>query len=192
MKITAIDGANDLFLVENILPMSLIEYIKTQDFWQYSWEYQEMQADTYRRKLITANQLLFSNINRCYRDKLDQIAEVTNVTFIDQPIVEHRCWSSFWLDYHGFDCHIHEDGAERNYSPRMAMQIYLTESADNLGTVFYNDALGKQIRYAFPYKINTGYLMLNHPGQWHGMINKVPAGHIRLSSYTYFMDFSHK
>lgn len=192
MKITAVDIANDLFIVEDALPMSLLQYIKKQDFWQYPWENQEMQSDTHRRKIKTDNLALFDDINQCYFNELDQIAEVTNVTFIDQPILEHRCWSSFWLDYEGFNCNIHEDGAERNYRPLMAMQVYLTESADNLGTVFYHDALGKRVRYAFPYKINTGYLMLNHPGQWHGMLHKVPTGHIRLSSYTYFMDFSHK
>jgi hypothetical protein len=74
----------------------------------------------------------------------------------------------------------------------MAMQIYLTESVDDLGTTWYNDPAGYSVRYKCPYKINTGYLMLNHSGQWHGMTNKVPPGHVRLSSYTYFGNFGHK
>jgi hypothetical protein len=187
MRITQVDSARDLFIVEDLLPNSLLHDIKQLDLWACPWEEQSMQSDWNRRKLITDNQLLFAEVDQHYNKALDQIAEATGVEF------EHKhCWSSFWLDYEDYVCNIHEDGAERGYTPLMAMQVYLTESPDPLGTVWYHDADGKHIRYTCPYKQNTGYLMLNCAGQWHGMPNKVPANHLRLSSYTYFGKFYHK
>lgn len=186
MKITPVDNVPDLFKIEHILPASLIAAINTQDLWQYPWEQQRMQLDWKRRKLITDNSVL-AEVDWHYNQALDVIADAAHVEF------EHQhCWSSIWLDYTGFDCSIHEDGAEREYNPLMAMQIYLTQGEHDLGTVFYHDAQGQQLRYAFPYQANTGYLMLNHAGQWHGMPNAVPADHLRLSSYTYFGKFNHK
>ena len=186
MKITPVDNVPDLFKIEHILPASLIAAINTQDLWQYPWEQQRMQLDWKRRKLITDDSVL-AEVDWHYNQALDVIADAAHVEF------EHQhCWSSIWLDYTGFDCSIHEDGAEREYNPLMAMQIYLTQGEYDLGTVFYHDQQGQQVRYAFPYKINTGYLMLNHAGQWHGMPNTVPADYLRLSSYTYFGKFNHK
>lgn len=186
MIITAVDDQQDLFLIEDILPIELINQIQQEQFWEYPWEKQEMQLDWARRKLIS-NGTLLEKIDIEYNRLLDQIAQATNIEFTNK-----FCWSAFWLDYKGYTCDIHEDGAERNYSPLMAMQIYLTESDDELGTVWYKDSQGTTIRYQFPYKINTGYLMLNRPGQWHGMLNQVPKDHLRLSSYTYFGQFNHK
>jgi hypothetical protein len=187
MIITPVDSKADLFIIENILPKTLVELINKESFWDYNWEEQPMQLDWKRRKLLPDPASPLSSVDQYYNEALSQIEYVTGIEF------EHKhCWSSFWLDYEGFDCSIHEDGAERNYNPLMAMQIYLTESEDNLGTTFYHDIEGTDVRYVFPYKQNTGYLMLNHPGQFHGMLTKVPANHLRLSSYTYFGKFNHK
>ena len=187
MIITPIDKNNDLFVIENILPRDLLLKINTENLWEIPWEDQRMQKGWKRRRLLPDDASPLSEVDFFYNQLLDQIAAATGVIF------EHQhCWSSFWLDYEGFDCSIHEDGAERNYNPLMAMQIYLTESNSKLGTVFYHDNRGDQVRYAFPYKINTGYLMLNRAGQWHGMPTKIPAGELRLSSYTYFGKFIHK
>jgi hypothetical protein len=187
MKITPVDHVPDLFTVEDVLPESLLLSIGQQDLWQYPWEQQRMQLDWKRRKLIVNDGDLLQQVDQHYNHAIDQIAAAAHVVFEHQ-----QCWSSFWLDYEGFDCSIHEDGAEREYNPLMAMQVYLTQAAADLGTVFNHDAQGQQVRYAFPYKINTGYLMLNHAGQYHGMLNKIPANHLRLSSYTYFGKFNHK
>lgn len=187
MKIAAVDSQNDLFVVEEILPESLIEQIEQENLWAYPWQEQEMQSDWNRRKLSPPTGSPLTLVDQYYKQALDEIEEIVNIQF------EHKhCWSSFWLDYEGFDCKIHEDGAERGYTPYMAMQVYLTDSLDDLGTVWYYDSLGKHQRYAFPYVKNTGYLMLNHAGQWHGMTNKIPPNHHRLSSYTYFGKFDHK
>lgn len=185
MIIEPVDSLNDLFLVIDPISNELMAKLSKEDFWQYSWERQDMQQNWNRRKLIP--NALLQQIDEEYLDLLDQIELAVNIKFTHK-----HCYSSFWLDYENFTCGIHEDGAERNYTPLMAMQIYLTEANHDLGTVWYNDAEGKSIRYQFPYKKNTGYLMLNRPGQYHGMTNSVPAGHLRLSSYTYFGNFDHK
>jgi hypothetical protein len=187
MIITPVDSQLDLFIVENVLPLDLLEQINQEDLWSCPWEKQDMQLEWDRRLLLPTADSPISQIDTYYNQLLDQIADTVGVEFIHKS-----CWSSFWLDYENYICNIHEDGAERGYTPLMAMQVYLTESPDNLGTVWYHDAEGKHIRYAFPYKQNTGYLMLNHAGQYHGMLNKVPSGHLRLSSYTYFGQFNHK
>lgn len=186
MIIKPVDDKLDLFLIEDILPLELLNRIRTEDFWGYDWEKQEMQSRWNRRRLLPDSSSPLGEVDVHYNHVLDQLEEVVGIKFTHKT-----CWSSFWLDYDGFNCTIHEDGAERNYNPLMAMQIYLSESIDQLGTVWYHGPMGK-VRYAFPYKINTGYLMLNHSGQWHGMLNNVPPGHLRLSSYTYFGQFEYK
>jgi len=187
MKITAVDSKNDLFFIENILPDSLLEQIESINLWQHPWEIQQMQSDWKRRKLVINEHSVLSQIDYYYNQALDAIALATNTEF------DHKtCWSAFWLDYAGFDCPIHLDGAERGFTPPMAMQIYLTESPDNLGTVWYYDSDGQHVRYSFPYRRNTGYLMLNHAEQYHGMLTPIPENHLRLSSYTYFGKFNHK
>ncbi len=187
MIITQVDHIPDLYKIENILPEQLIEKINAENFWAYEWEEQEMQSGWKRRKLALGESSPLAEVDVYLNEALTQIENAVNIVF------EHKfCWSSFWFDYEGFTCSIHEDGEERNYTPHIAMQIYLLKSHENLGTVFYNSRNANDVRYVFPYKINTGYLMLNRPGQWHGMTNTVPADCPRLSSYTYFGNFNHK
>ncbi len=186
MKISPIDSTPDLFKVDEILPWDLIRQIEKEDLWSYPWEFQNMQNSWKRRKLIIQNTLL-AQVDYYYNQVLDLIAEETKIIWENK-----HCNSSFWLDYEGFDCAVHLDGEERNFTPLMAMQVFLSESESNLGTVFYHDEQGKNIRYECPYKINTGYLQFNHARQWHGMPNRILPGELRLSSYTYFGQFKHK
>jgi hypothetical protein len=185
MIITPVDEQNNLFSVTNILPDNIIDQIKQEDLLNYSWELQEEQHDWKRRKLLPASDSPILKIDNIYMSVMDQIAQALNIQFS----VNH-CNSNFWLDYMGFGCPIHLDGfGER---PKIAMQIYLTETPHELGTVFYHDTHGKKLRYRCPYKINTGYIMLNNDNQWHGMTETIPEGTFRLSSYTYFSRFEHK
>lgn len=187
MKITQVDSIPDLFLIEDILPSEILDRISKESFLDYQWETQELQQAWKRRKLIPHKNSPLAEIDDYYSKSLDQIAAAANIEFI-----EKFCTSSFWLDYDDFDVSIHLDGEDRNFEPLMAMQIYLTDGDYQLGTIFYHDQMGKSVRFKFPYKINTGYLMLNNKNQWHGMLNKVPPEHLRLSSYTYFSRFNHK
>ena len=188
MKITAVDDQRNLFLVEEALPQDLLESIKKEEFHNYPWAAQEMQLNFSRRQLLVDDTGVLADVAAAYNDCLTDIEHHLNIAFH-----EPRCWSSFWLDYAGFRCPVHLDGEERGYRPRLAMQLYLSEDPDaKLGTVFYHDAQGKHTRYSFPYRTNTGYIMINGPTQWHGMLNHIPSQHWRMSSYTYFMNFDHK
>lgn len=188
MKITAVDDQFNLFLVEQVLPEDLLGLVKKEEFQLYPWMPQEMQLDFKRRQIIFDDTSILTKVDAEYNTCLSIIEEHLNINFH-----ESRCWSSFWLDYQGFSCPVHLDGAERGFKPKLAMQLYLSDDPQaKLGTVFYHDAQGKHTRYSFPYRANTGYIMVNGPTQWHGMLNPIPSEHWRLSSYTYFMNFDHK
>jgi len=63
------------------------------------------------------------------------------------------------------------------------MQIFLSDAPEQLGTVFYNK---DEVRKAFNFTKNSGYIMFNNSEQLHGMENKVSANVQRLTSYSYF------
>jgi hypothetical protein len=96
--------------------------------------------------------------------------------------------ASVWLDHSQFSMGIHED----NSAVDIAMQVYLLPNDVSIGTKFYYPLIGDQstrypgsMRYDFPYVVNTGYIMINAPGQFHGATKSAPAGTLRCSSYTY-------
>jgi hypothetical protein len=98
-----------------------------------------------------------------------------------------QCGGQFWIDHPGFDCSMHTDAELQN-----SMQIYWLAPGPEYGTGFYNNKRG-DILYQFASLVNTGYLMLNHankdgsqPLLWHAMLNPVPTGTIRVSSYWQF------
>jgi hypothetical protein len=79
------------------------------------------------------------------------------------------------------------------------MQMFWVMPTEQHATQFYNSKRQHDIRFAPKSVTNTGYLMLNksntdgsQPLQWHGMLNPVPAGTIRVCSYTHFGDYDHK
>jgi hypothetical protein len=99
-----------------------------------------------------------------------------------------RSGGHFWIDLPGFTCALHTDGHLAN-----SMQLYWTVPGNDWGTGFYRHKRRDSLFYQFASVPNTGYLMLNHrdpdgsqPLQWHAMLNPVPVGHIRVSSYWQF------
>lgn len=183
MKITAIDSRQDLYLIQDILPSSLILDIAQEPVQDYSWELQEGQEAWKRRKLILPPSSKLHLVDKYLNEIRHNIAKDIGVIWH-----EYDCWSSFWLDFPGFTTDIHLDG----YLP-CAMQLYLGHNISDIGTVFYHDhTVPLRVRYQFEYKPNTGYLMLNNQNQWHGMLKPVPNDSFRLSSYTYFGTFDTK
>lgn len=183
MNITAVDDKKDLFLVENILPADIIHEIQQQDFSVYPWELQQGQENWRRRKLLPPADSCLHKIDPYLNSVRLEIADILNVAF-----TRTFCWSSFWYDSVGFTTDMHLDG-----SLPIAMQLYLKSGPENLGTVFYHsNAVPWKIRYKFPYRANTGYIMLNNPDQWHAVPSVLGPGQERLSSYTYFGNYNHK
>jgi hypothetical protein len=73
------------------------------------------------------------------------------------------------------------------------MQLYWTVPGPDWGTGFYRYKDPDSLLYQFESRPNSGYIMLNHlnpdgsqPLLWHAMLNPVPAGHIRVTSYWQF------
>ena len=181
MIITPVDAQYNLFLVEDIYPQDLLDQVAQEDFMSYEWELQEGQLDWPRRKLLPQQDSILPKLDLHLNKVRQDLADALNVHF-----PEYDCWSSFWLDYAPYTCGIHLDG-----DLPIAMQVYLLDSADpKHGTVFYN--ADKTVRYTFPYKANTGYIMFNGPTQYHGVPTTLKEGETRLSSYTYFGPVEHK
>jgi len=99
-----------------------------------------------------------------------------------------RMSGHFWIDLPGFTVAMHTDGHVPN-----AMQLYWTVPGSQFGTGFYQYKSTDSLLYQFLSRPNSGYIMLNHPDQdgsqpllWHAMLNPVPEGTIRVSSYWRF------
>lgn len=181
MKISPVDKQHNLFLVEDVYSADIINKIQDEDFWSYEWELQEGQLDWPRRKLIKKPGSIISQLDPYLNTKHELISEALKVKFVYEEVD-----SGIWLDYSPYTCAVHLDG-----DLPIAMQIYLLDDAGpEHGTVFYH--ANKTERYTFPYKVNTGYIMLNGPDQYHGVPTTLEPGKLRLSSYTYFGPFEHK
>jgi hypothetical protein len=182
MKITPVDEQHNLFLIQDAYPSDIIDQIQEEDFLSYNWELQEGQLDWPRRRLLPNPDSVLLKLDKHLNTVRNDIADMLGVYFIEYDF----CWNSFWLDYAPYTCTVHLDG-----TLPIAMQIYLLDNAGpEHGTVFYNQ--DQTVRYTFPYKVNTGYIMLNGPDQYHGVPTTLAEGELRLSSYTYFGPFEHK
>ena len=174
MIITPVDNRKDLFLVEQIFPQDLLDRINQLNFTDLNTEFMEMQEDwPCRRRVLYDEDSLFAIIHRQVKKQVVTISQI-----IEQPISD--CDTGFWLDTEGFTTNLHLD----NEQVYIAMQVYLTEAESALGTEFYHQ--DDSVRFSTPYRQNFGYLMVNNNDQMHGMLNPVPVGHNRLSSYTWF------
>ena len=177
MKITAVDDAKDLFLVENIFPIDWLQNIPMDCQWQ--------QLEHWPRKLLPTfglhNDHPFAKMN----SKLQSMEPYWMEFFGETVMVQEP---RVWWDEPGFYMKAHIDGdvadvATKRPNPDAAMQIYLTDSQGQPGTTFYHT--DDTERYDFLYKPNTGYLMRNHLQQRHGT-KKNTTDQKRLSLYVGF------
>ena len=172
MQIKAIDNRNDLFHVDQILPNHLIESMDRESLENIPQTKQEWQESWNRKRLLVTPNSTIEKIAEYYNSNKNFIGEAIglNITQID---------TRFWLDYDGFSCDRHLD----NEGVDFVMQIFLSDAPSDLGTVFYDN---DQVRKAFDFTKNTGYIMFNNKNQTHGMEQKVPSDVQRLTSYSYF------
>ena len=190
MQITSVDSKQDLYHMKDVLPNELITELRkipldTAPFTKMDW-----QEHMPRRRLTQMPGSVLTQIHQNLNDNKSQIANAIgqHINTID---------TAFWYDLEGFDFspHIDNPGVEK------VMQIYLSD-CNNAGTVFYNvkdsDVEVREdaqvwhyqgprppldIRQAFEFKENTGYLMINGKHQLHGVPNKIGKDDIRLSVY---------
>lgn len=172
MKIEPVDKKADLFQVSELLPDGLLMELSKLKLETVPFTKQEWQEDWNRRLLLPTQGSVLESIADYYDSKKSEIGKLAglNITKID---------TRFWVDHEGFDCqrHLDNDGVD------FVMQIFLSDSPTNLGTVFYED---HTVRKAFKFTKNSGYIMFNNKGQIHGMEQKVPKDVQRLTSYSYF------
>ena len=172
MNIEPVDTRSDLFRVSQPLPDELLVELAKLPLETVPFTKQEWQEDWNRRLLVPTQGSVLESIAEYYDSKRTDIGKYIglDITKID---------TRFWLDYEGFDCQRHLDNDGVDY----VMQIFLSDAPSDLGTVFYDN---DQVRKAFDFTKNTGYIMFNNKDQTHGMEQKVPKDVQRLTSYSYF------
>lgn len=192
MRITAIDQHNDLFSVSDVLTDVLLQKLSQEPLSCMAYTKQEWQEDVPRRKLYQFPGSTLESIHEHINQQKHQIGDA-----IGQNI--HSIDTAFWYDQEGFDftAHIDNPGVDK------VMQIYLSD-CKGAGTVFYNIDDSEVIEYddeqqynytgihppanvreQFEFETNTGYLMINHRRQLHGVPNKIGKHDTRLSVYCY-------
>lgn len=172
MQITAVNDRRDLFQVTDILSNELLDLLSKEILESIPFTEQEWQEDWKRRRLTPMPGSTLESIDKYINLQKDTIGKGVglNITQID---------TRFWLDLPGFDCPVHLDNEGVDY----VMQLFLSDAPYNLGTVFYDN---KNVRKAFEFKLNTGYIMFNNNKQLHGMTNVVSKSVQRFTSYSYF------
>ena len=188
MNITPV--TDRLFQVTDLLPQTLVNKLLAKDWKTANWHKQEGQFDWLRRALITDEDPVLVEVNEYIATLQPVISDVCGVKF-QYPI--NRGNTVWWVDEPGFTVGTHTDGELRS-----TMQIYWVSPTEKLGTFF------SEFKDCKPYKKfiptpNTGYIMLNGPRPdgsqpllWHGMLDPVPAGTFRVSSYTTFGPYTDK
>ena len=171
MLITPVDDKNNLFLVENVLPTTLIEAIQQEKLLEYNYT-RDFSGQLSRRVLTYDEASPFSKIDNFLTDNISTISNA-----IGKKLVHLS--SNIWMDDPEFHMGIHVD----NPGVSIAMQLYLTNGPKDMGTKFYYENDSTMLRYDFPYRLNCGYIMINEDNQWHGF-PKISKSY-RVSSYTY-------
>ena len=181
MIITPVDKQNNLFAVENVYSAELIAKIQTLNLMLYPHKNPGASRGR-RRQLMFDSQDILAQLNVETTANFEKISEVIGITIISSD-------TNIWLDYDQFKMGVHLD----NPGVDVVMQVYLIPNINTIGTKFYYN-LDRHMRWTpdlnnlrhdFPYIINTGYIMINAPEQFHGIPYSMPKDTLRCSSYTY-------
>lgn len=178
MRIKSVDDKNDLFLVEDFYPHELLNRIKIDELLNDKNLQDVNNGNSIGTRKSVRRTELNSDLRKYTESILPEISKSIGVEL-------SGCTVNLWIDGPGFYMGIHED----NPVIQVSLQIYLTEDDESLGTKFYHDFnhdhTKATLRYAFPYRINCGYIMIAVPGQWHGFPVKLNENQQRLTTYTY-------
>ena len=121
------------------------------------------------------------NVHRELNKIIPVVEEMFDVELSDQ--VDARIWK----DTEGFFMHPHTDNSEVEIS----IQIYLDNNApEYCGTSYFLNGLEKYDNFVniwtAPYKMGSGYLLVNTNTEVHAMCHEVPPGCSRTSLYLNF------
>ena len=179
-KIVPVDDRGRLWQVTDLVTPAELEDILSVDWLSVSWQRGPGQ-EGWKRRLLDWNDPEVVRVNQHIHRQLPKINSALGTNYTNFG-------GQFWLDESGFDVVLHTDGELPN-----AMQMYWIMPDENYGTGFYFYRAPSTLQYQFMSHPNTGYILLNHvnddgsqPLFWHGMLNPVPEGTYRLSSYWFF------
>lgn len=174
------DTNNRLFKVSNLLPLELVRDLLSIDWMSLPWGVTRLQEDWPRREIKNNASPVIELAHNYIRNQCPKIAEQLGVHF------ESDATTIWWLDLPGFNVALHTDG-----ELPATMQMFWIAPGIEYGTKFYKYRTEDSLLEDFLFTPNTGYLMLNQPEpdgtqllQWHGMLNTVPEGTFRVTSYT--------
>ena len=179
-KFAPVDDRGRIWQVEDLLPPDQLQELLTADWQNLAWSPGGGQESWLRRQ-VNWNDPHAQKLGRYITVQLPIINSALRTDF-------KQCSGHFWIDQPGFTVGLHTDGHVPN-----AMQLYWTVSGPEYGTGFYRYKNKNSLLYQFKSISNTGYIMLNQLDQdgsqpllWHAMLNPVPEGTIRVSSYWQF------
>ena len=180
MKLIPVDDCGRLWQVQDLLPSDQAKQI-VQTPWQSAVAGPSPGQESWTRRQLEWDDSYAQRYGSWITGCLPEINQVLGTQFT-------LSGGHFWIDLPGFTCDIHTDG----HLPT-AMQLYWTVPGPDWGTGFYRYKDPDSLLYQFESRPNSGYIMLNHlnpdgsqPLLWHAMLNPVPAGHIRVTSYWQF------
>lgn len=172
MNIQSLDSEHRLWSVSDLLTAEQVAHILSLDWLNL------VANPHYLRHRLSVEVDQLDHIDRWFLDLLPDINRALNTQFT-------RIYGQWWLDLAGFHCPLHTDGHLPN-----SIQMYWAAPGEQYGTGFYHYKDERSLKHQFLSRVNTGYIMLNHanadgsqPLQWHAMLNPVPQGAWRLSSY---------
>jgi hypothetical protein len=192
MNIIPVGDNNNLFKVTDVFPQEIIKFCKTADWNSYEWE-EQLKQEQFPRKLLKIQSCLeLQYLKNISIEIAKEIQEKLNLKFQypDRNII------SVWRDTYEYKSPIHRDFDPQEVDQKgyfnipVSMQVYLSESNNDLGTKFYYDYEKTQPKYFFPFEINTGYLQINDYDQWHEMIDDIGKDENRISCHMIFSQYT--
>lgn len=193
LAIIEVGNTGRLYSVENLLPGPELAGIQSIDWLNLPIMHNGGQDMLPTRIRVHDAHPEVLRANSYIQNAFRSINEILGTNFI-HPLV-----STWWIDRPGFTIDIHTD----NVKVTNALQMYWIMPGEDYGTCFYRDLTVNnpnqlnrnidqiELTHRFISKPNYGYIMLNEedatgikPAQWHGMLNTVPEGTFRLSSYS--------
>jgi hypothetical protein len=179
VDIQPVDELKRLWQVKDLLDPDQLTDLLSIDWLSVGWKRGPGQ-ESWKRRLLDWDHPEVIRVNKHIHEQLPKINQALGTDYTNFG-------GQFWLDEPGFDVVLHTDGELLN-----AMQMYWIMPDENYGTGFYFYKSPNSLQYQFMSCPNTGYILLNHVNQdgsqplfWHGMLNPVPDGTYRLSSYWY-------
>jgi len=179
-QIQPVDEAARLWSVQDLLPPDELADIMATPWLDLAWSPSGGQ-ESWPRRQVNWNATQAQRLSGYINAQLPVINLALGTEFTQSG-------GHFWIDLPGFTVPLHTDGHVPN-----SMQLYWTVPGVEWGTAFYRYKQTDSLIYQCASRPNTGYIMLNHlaedghqPLLWHAMLNPVPEGTIRVTSYWRF------